>query len=162
VLVRTTLGRTLAVSLSLALSQIAVPVAQAAEGAVPKPGSAVAAVASGHLVDPGTVAARLVARAQSREEKVRLFQDALARPEVQKQARSMGFSPDRLRAAVPHLSDRELADLSARASRAKDVVAGHSSDDGLVILGLVLLLAGLAVLLAVSGDNGYYDGCYCY
>ncbi len=94
---------------------------------------------------------------------MRLFQDALARPEVQKQARSMGFSPDRLRAAVPHLSDRELADLSARAGRAKDVVAGHSSDDGLVILGLVLLLAGLAVLLAVSSDSGYYDdGCYCY
>ena len=149
-LVRTTLGRTLAVSLSLALSQIAAPAAQAAGP-------------SGHLVDPGTVAARLVARAQSREEKVRLFQDALARPEVQKQARSMGFSPDRLRAAVPHLSDRELADLSARAGRAKDVVAGHSSDDGLVILGLVLLLAGLAVLLAVSSDSGYYDdGCYCY
>lgn len=156
-LVRTTLGRTLAVSLSLALSQIAVPAAQAAEGPTAHGGS------GGHLVDPGTVAARLVARAQSREEKVRLFQDALARPEVQKQARSMGFSPDRLRAAVPHLSDRELADLSARAGRAKDVVAGHSSDDGLVILGLVLLLAGLAVLLAVSGDNGYYDdGCYCY
>jgi len=153
VLVRTTLGRTLAVSLSLVLSQIAVPAAQAAEGAAP----------SGHLVDPGTVAARLVARAQSRGEKVRLFQDSLARPEVQKQARSMGLSPDRLRAAVPHLSDRELADLSARAGRAKDVVAGHSSDDGLVIVGLVLLLAGLAVLLAVSGDGAYYDdGCYCY
>jgi hypothetical protein len=148
VLVRTTLGRTLAVSLSLALSQIAIPVAQAADR---------------HLVDPGTVAARLVARAQSREEKVRLFQDSLARPEVQKQARSMGLSPDRLRAAVPHLSDRELADLSARAGRAKDVVAGHSSDDGLAIVGLVLLLAGLAVLLAVSGDGAYYDDdCYCY
>ena len=151
-LVRTTLGRTLAVALSLALSQVAVPVAQAAADTA----------SSGHLVDPGTVAARLVARAQSREEKVRLFQDALARPEVQKQARSMGLSPDRLRAAVPHLSDRELADLSARASRAKDVVAGHSSDDGLVILGLILLLAGLVVLLAVSGDGYYDDGCYCY
>ena len=153
-LVRTTLGRSLAVSLSLAVSMVAVPIAQASEGAPP----------SGHLVDPGTVAARLVARAQSREEKVRLFQDALARPEVQKEARSMGFSPDRLRAAVPHLSDRELADLSARAGRAKDVVAGHSSDDGLVIVGLVLLLVGVAVLLAVSGDGyGYYDdGCDCY
>jgi len=42
------------------------------------------------------------------------------------------------------------------------VVAGHSSDDGLVILGLVLLLAGRLVLLAVSGDSTYDDGCYCY
>jgi hypothetical protein len=149
VIVRTTLGRVLAVSLSIALSQIAAPLAQAAEG--------------GHVVAPGTISARLVAQARSRDEKVRLFQDALAKPEVQKQARSMGFSPDRLRAAVPHLSDRELQDLSARASRANDVVAGHSTNDGFVILGLVLLLVGVAVLVAAASD-GYYedDSCYCY
>lgn len=148
-IVRTTLGRVLAVSLSIALSQIAAPLAQAAEG--------------GHLVAPGTISARLVAQARSRDEKVRLFQDALAKPEVQKQARSMGFSPERLRTAVPHLSDRELQDLSARASRASDVVAGHSTNDGFVILGLVLLLVGVAVLVAASSD-GYYedDSCYCY
>jgi hypothetical protein len=149
VIVRTTLGRMLAVSLSIALSQIAAPLAQAAEG--------------GHLVAPGTISARLVAQARSRDEKVRLFEDALAKPEVQKQARSMGFSPERLRAAVPHLSDRELQDLSARASRAGDVVAGHSTNDGFVILGLVLLLVGVAVLVAASSDGYYDDGsCYCY
>jgi hypothetical protein len=149
VIARTTLGRVLAVSLSIALSQIAAPLARAAEG--------------GHMVAPGTISARLVARARSRDEKVRLFQEALAKPEVQKQARSMGLSPDRLRAAVPHLSDIELQDLSARASRAGDVVAGHSTNDGLAILGLVLLLAGLAVLLAVAADDYYYDDdCYCY
>lgn len=146
-IVRTMLGRTLAVSLSLALSQIAAPVVQAAEG---------------HLVDQGTIAARLIERAQSRDEKVRLFQDALAKPEVQKQARSMGLSPDRLRAAVPHLSDKELADLSDRATRAKDVVAGHSPNDGLAILGLVLLLVGVVVLIAVADDGYYDDYCYCY
>ena len=148
-IVRTTLGRVLAVSLSIALSQIAAPRAQAAEG--------------GHLVAPGTISARLVAQARSHDEKVRLFEDALAKPEVQKQARSMGFSPERLRAAVPHLSDREIQDLSARASRAGDVVAGHSTNDGLVILGLVLLLVGVAVLVAASSDGYYDDGsCYCY
>ena len=146
---RTTLGRVLAVSLSIALSQIAAPLARAAEG--------------GHMVAPGTVSARLVAQARSRDERVRLFQEALAKPEVQKQARSMGLSPDRLRAAVPHLSDIELQDLSARASRAGDVVAGHSTNDGLAILGLVLLLVGLVVLLAVAADDYYYDDdCYCY
>jgi hypothetical protein len=148
VIARTTLGRVLAVSLSIALSQIAAPLARAAEG--------------GHMVAPGTISARLVARARSRDERVRLFQEALAKPEVQKQARSMGLSPDRLRAAVPHLSDIELQDLSARASRAGDVVAGHSTNDGLAILGLVLLLVGLVVLLAVAADDYYYDDCYCY
>ena len=33
---------------------------------------------------------------------------------------------------------------------------------GPVIVGLVLLLVGVAVLLAVSGDGYYDDGCYCY
>jgi hypothetical protein len=160
VVIRTTLGRTLAVSLSIAVSQVAAPLAQAADLA-PAPDLAAPSSPS-RLVDSGVIAARLLARAQSRDEKVKLFQDALARPAVQQQARSMGLSADRLRAAVPHLSDKELADLESRAARAKDVVAGHSSNDGLVIVGLVLLLAGLAVLAAVADDGYDDDYCYCY
>jgi hypothetical protein len=73
----------------------------------------------------------------------------------------MGLQADRLRAAVPHLSDAELLDLSQRAEKVKDVAAGYH-DDGLAIVGLVLLLAGLAVLVAVSEGDEYYDDCYCY
>ena len=143
---RTTIGRALAVSLSLAVSQVMAPVAQAA---------------TPHLVDSKQVVDRLLAGAKSREEKVALFQKALGTPEAQRQARVMGVSAEKLAAAVPHLSDKELQDLSLRASRSKDVVAGHG-DDGLIILGVVLLLAGIAVLVAVGNDGYYYDDCYCY
>ena len=143
---RTTLGRAVAVSLSLAVSQVAAPVAQAA---------------TPHLVDSKQVADRLLAGAKSREEKVELFQKALRTPEAERQARVMGVSAEKLAAAVPHLSDKELLDLSQRASRSKDVVAGHG-DEGLIILGVVLLLAGVAVLVAVGNDGYYYDDCYCY
>ena len=78
----------------------------------------------------------------------------------------MGADPDRLRAAVPHLTDRELADLSARAARVKDVAAGHGGSDGaLILLGVLLLVAGIAVLVAVSDDyydDDYWDDCWCY
>lgn len=143
---RTILGRSVAVFLSVALSQVAAPVAQAA---------------TSHLVDSDQVVSRLMSQAKTREAKVKLFQDALATPEARSQARVLGVSSEKLRRAVPHLSDKELADLSQRATSVKDVAAGHRSNDGLVILGLVLLLAGLAVLVAV-GDDGYYDDCGCY
>ena len=155
---RTTWGRALAVWLSVGLSQVAMP---AVAPAAPAPG-----LPAGHLVDQGEVARRLLERAQTRDERVKLFQEALGTTEARQKARAMGADPDRLRAAVPHLTDRELADLSARAAQVKDVAAGHGGSDGaLILLGVVLLVAGIAVLVAVGDDyydDGYYDDCWCY
>ena len=155
---RTTWRRALAVWLSVGLSQVAVP---AVAPAAPAPG-----VSDGHLVDQGQVARRLLERAKTRDERVKLFQEALGTPEAREKARAMGVDPDRLRAAVPHLTDRELADLSARAAQVKDVAAGHGGGSGaIVVLGVLLLVAGLAVLLAVGDDtydDGYWDDCWCY
>jgi hypothetical protein len=119
------------------------------------------AQAAPHVVTPQDIAKRLFEKAQTREDRQRLFQEALATPQAQKQARAMGLDPARLRAAVPHLSDEELLDLQARALRAKDVRAGHGVD-GLAILGIMLLIAGVAVLIAVADDGYYDDYCYCY
>ena len=155
---RTMWGRALAVWLSVGLSQVAVP---AVAPAAPPTG-----VSDGHLVDQGQVARRLLERAKTRDERVKLFQDALGTPEARQKARAMGADPDRLRAAVPHLTDRELADLSARAAQVKDVAAGHGGGSGaVVLLGVLLLVAGLAALLAVGDDyydDGYWDDCWCY
>jgi hypothetical protein len=157
---RTTWGRALAVGLSVGLLQAAVPVAAPA---APAPG-----LASGHLVDQGQVARRLLERAKTRDDRVKLFQEALATPEARQKARSLGADPDRLRAAVPHLTDRELADLSSRAARVKDVAAGHGGGDGaLIMLGVLLVVAGIAVLVAVENDHYYdddyyWDDCWCY
>jgi hypothetical protein len=155
---RTTFQRALAVWLSVGLVYAAVP-ARAAETAAPS--------GSAHVVDQGQVARRLIESAQTREQRIKLFQDALSTSEAQKKARAMGADPARLRAAVPHLTDRELADLSARATQVKDVAAGHGGggDGALILVGVLLLVAGIAVLVAVSGDgyyDDYYDDCWCY
>ena len=155
---RTTFHRALAVWLSVGLVHAAIP-ARAAETAAPS--------GSAHVVDQGEVARRLIESAQTREQRIRLFQDALSTAEAQKKARAMGADPARLRAAVPHLTDRELADLSARATQVKDVAAGHGGggDGALILVGVLLLVAGIAVLVAVSGDgyyDDYYDDCWCY
>jgi hypothetical protein len=139
------LPRVLAAVLSLSLSGLGAPPVRAAT----------------HVVAPEQIAKQLLEAAQTREARLRLFTEALGTPEAQARARAMGLDPARLRAALPHLSDRELADLQARALRAKDVRAGHGSD-GLVILGLMLLLAAVVVLVAVAGDGYYDDYCYCY
>lgn len=152
---RTTFRRALAVWLSVGLVYAAVP-ARAAETTAP----------GAHVVDQGEVARRLLESAQTREQRIKLFQDALSTGEAQKKARAMGADPARLRAAVPHLTDRELADLSARATQAKDVAAGHGGGDGaLILVGVLLLVAGIAVLAAVADDgyyDDYYDDCWCY
>jgi len=158
VFARTTWGRALAIWLSVGLTQVAVPAVAPAAPANPS---------NGHLVDQGQVARRLLERAKTRDERVKLFQEALATPEARQKARSMGTDPDRLRAAVPHLTDRELADLSTRAAQVKDVAAGHhgGGDGALILLGVLLVVAGIAVLVAVGDDyyhDDYWDDCWCY
>jgi len=146
VIARTALGRSVAVFLSLALSQIAAPIAHA----------------DGHLVAPDDVATRLAARAAEREAQIRAVQSALDTAEARRQAGLLGASLPKLRAAVPHLSDQELADLSSRAAGLKDVAAGHHHhDDEMIILAIVLIIAATAIIIAASHD-GYYDDCGCY
>lgn len=150
---RTPFGRLLALVLSLLVSQLAVPAAQAASAA--------------HVVDPSLVAARLAEQTALRQQRITDLQAFLDGPAAREQARAAGVDVDRVRSAVPHLSDAELADLNQRAAQARDVVAGHrgGGDAGWIVLGVVLLVAGLAILAAAEyddWDDDYYDDCWCY
>jgi hypothetical protein len=138
-------ARLLAAVLSLSLAGMGAPRA----GAAP------------HVVGPEQIAKRLALAAETRDAKRRLFGEALGTVEARQQARALGLDPRRLQAAVPHLTDAELADLESRALRVKDARAGHGVD-GLAVLGLMLLIAGVAVLVAVADDGYYDDYCYCY
>jgi hypothetical protein len=143
---RTIPGRTLAVLLSLGLSQVVATVVHA----------------DGHLLTPDQASTRVADRAAERAAQVKAVQAVLDTTEARQQAGVLGASLPKLRAAVPHLSDTELADLSARAAKVKDVAAGHhGNDEALIIMAIVLVVAAVAILIAAGGD-GYYDDCGCY
>ena len=146
--IHTTFGPGLAGALALALSLAGAPVTWAA---------------TPHLVAPDQIGTRLDEEAAARAARVQEVQQALDTPEARRQAGVLRLNLGKLRSAVPHLSDSELADLSQRARNATDVAAGHA-DEGLVILAVALLVAGVVVLAAVSDpyDDYYYDDCYCY
>jgi hypothetical protein len=122
------------------------------------------------IVDRNAVVTRLVESAKTREARVLLFQKALDAPEVKERAKSMGLDASRVRAAIPHLTDKDLAELADRASRAKDVTAGHGShgsDSGTIILGVALLVAALVVVAVLAGESGcgdyyYEEDCCCW
>ena len=147
---RTRLGRGLAVALSFAVTQLAVPV------------HAASAAADGHLVGTGLAAQRVASRAAERDAQVRLVESVLSTPAAESQARALRVDLERMKSAVPHLSDSELQDLSVRATSVKDLAAGHGSDDGLVIAAIVVLVVALVVVAAAAGGYDDYDDCDCY
>jgi len=121
------------------------------------------------IVDRNTVVTRLIENARTREARVQLFQSALDAPEVKERAKSMGLDAARVRSTIPHLTDKDLADLADRAARVKDVTAGHrhhGSDSGTIILGVALLVAAVVIVAALASESScgddYYDECCCY
>ena len=144
--VRTSLAKTVAVGASALLLYATAP-----------------AHAATHAVDMQQAATRLVEQAQTRQERIALFQRALAQPEVRDRAASMGVNADKLANTIPHLTDAELDDLAQRAAKVQDVAAGHrrhGANPGLIIFGTALLLTAIVVLAVAAGDDGYYDDYY--
>jgi hypothetical protein len=102
---------------------------------------------SEHVVNPSSVVDRLLASANSREERVALFERALSNPKVEKEASRMGLDAGKVRRAIPTLTDQELKDVAARARDSKDIVAGYYDDDGYVAVGVICLIAVTAVIV---------------
>ena len=108
---------------------------------------------------------RLESAARLRAERIESIREALRLPVTGREAAKLGVRLDRRAERVPTLSDTELADLAKRSKNAKDLVAGHRAgdDDALVVVGVVLLVAGLVILAALADWDDYYDDeCWCY
>ena len=109
------------------------------------------ALAQDHLVTRETAQSRLVTAASERRQAVEVLDRALATPEAARAASSLGADLAAVRAAVPALSDAELADLSQRAAALEaDPVAGLDSDIKLLLMIFLIVAIVILVLQAVD------------
>ena len=108
-----------------------------------------AGFAADHIAAPDAIQARLAETAVQRTQDLAAVDSVLATPLAQEAAASVGADISVVRAAVPSLSDAELADLSARAAALQaDPVAGMDRTMRLLIMiGLILVI--IILVLAI-------------
>src|SRR5262245_43361242 len=87
------------------------------------------AMAEDHLVSSEAARERVLDAATQRARSLATLDATLATPKAQEVASSLGADTAQLRAALPTLSDAEIADLAARAQALQsDPVAGLDDD----------------------------------
>jgi hypothetical protein len=106
-------------------------------------------VAQTHIVSPADLQQAAVAATQTRQQNIETIQQFLSSKDAQKALKTAHLDPQRVKEAVSGLSDQELAQLAARASRAQaDFAAGRLSDRDLIII-LVAIAALILIIVAV-------------
>lgn len=106
----------------------------------------VAAQASQHLVSPGDLEKATQDASQSRQQNLDTLNNFLSSDQAQKALESAHVNSQQVKKAVAGLSDEELAQLAARASKAQpDFAAGNLGDRDL----LIIVLAVVALILII-------------
>ena len=109
------------------------------------------AFAQDHLLSRDAARDRLAAATQDRRQALDTVDRALATPDAARAASSVGVDIAAVRAAVPALSDAELADISARAAALEsDPVAGLDHDIKLLLEIFLIVAIVILVLRAID------------
>ena len=112
--------------------------------------AAAPAFAQDHLLTRETAQGRLADAAAERRAELAAVDRALATPEAERAASSVGVDIAAVRAAVPALSDAELADVGQRAAALEsDPVAGLDHDIKLLLEIFLIVAIVILVLRAV-------------
>ncbi len=106
-------------------------------------------LAQAHVVSPADLQQQLFAAGQSRKDNLEIVQRFLSSPVAEKAMSSLHADARQVTNAVSSLSDQELAQMAARASKAQaDFAAGNINDHDLLII-LVAILALILIIVAV-------------
>jgi hypothetical protein len=109
------------------------------------------AMADDHVVSSATAQQRLQEASAARDRGLATLDRALASPEVTRAAATVGADTSALRAALPTLSDAEIADLAQRAAALDtDPVAGLDSDIRTLLIIFLIVAIVILVLQAVD------------
>ena len=106
-------------------------------------------LAQAHLVSPSDLQQETLAASQSRMCDVQALQNFLSSPMAEKAMGSLHVDARQVASAISSLSDREVAQMTARANKAQaDFAAGNITDHDLLII-LVAILALILIIVAV-------------
>jgi hypothetical protein len=134
--------------LSKRLIQGALPGVLVAALAFPADIFAQAGAAPDHLVSPGALQQQLQANAATRQQQIDSVMKLLSAPGADRAMKDAHINPEQVRAAVPTLSNEELASLSTRAADAQQkFAAGSLTNDGLLIV--ILIVAIVIIVIAL-------------
>ena len=104
---------------------------------------------SQHLVSPSDLQHAATSASQSRQQNLDTLRGVFSSEKAQQALESAHMNPQEVSKAVTGLSDEELAQLAARASKAQNDFAGGSMGDHDLLLILVLLAALILIIVAV-------------
>lgn len=100
---------------------------------------------SEHLVSPQDLQKATQDATQSRQKDIETLRGFLSTTQAQKALESAHMNPQQVQNAVAGLNDQELAQLSARASKAQSEFAAGNLDDH----DLLVILVAVAVLILI-------------
>jgi len=106
-------------------------------------------LAQSHVVSPADLQNAVIATTQARQKNVETIRQFVSSPTAEKALRSAHIDAKQVKDAVSRLSDSELSQLAASASKAQaDFAGGRLSDRDLIII-LVAIAALILIIVAV-------------
>jgi hypothetical protein len=106
-------------------------------------------LAQSHVVSPADLQNAVVATTQARQRNIETIREFVSSPTAEKALKSAHMDAKQVKESVSRLSDSELSQLAARASKAQsDFAAGTLSDRDLIII-LVAIAALILIIVAV-------------
>ena len=107
------------------------------------------ALAQNHVVSLAELQNASVVATQARQRNIQTLQEFVSTPTAEKALKSAHIDARQVKNAVSRLSDQELTQLAARASKAQtNFAAGNLSDRDLIII-LVAIAALILIIVAV-------------
>ena len=106
-------------------------------------------MAQSHVVSPAEVQRQVLAASQTRQHNQDTVMQFVSSPQAAKAIKAAGVDPARVTAAVPTLSDQELAQIASRTEKAQaDFAAGTIGNRDLLLI-LVAIVVIILIIVAV-------------
>ena len=99
-----------------------------------------------HIVPPAQVASTMADRVASQDADRAAVREALARPEVQSVAASMGLDRQQMNAAVDAMNAAQLAQAASSARQVNDQLVGGAST---IVISTTTIIIALLVLILI-------------